>query len=397
MHFQCQADMDPHQPSAIGIARVDGGGTAFAISSELALTAWHVGRAAAEQGRPTAAVRLQFSIGGLVEAVIERHDADSDVALLRLSSPGLPSGLKPLPISTVVRYRQQWRAHGFPEVLHSLATIDGAVTDPEARLEGSTSAIQLGCRQAAASSPLPMFGFSGSPVIDQDSDMVFGLIRLEFRRPDKEGAVGGSLWATSLIDVAALWPDLIGPLVQRHRTQQRAGLGELLLHGLVPPGDLPRVSDLDAHQVGATQTRYSRQGHAPYVPRPETDARLSSRLRRHHAVLVVGPSSAGKSRTAFEAIRTSMPHAAFAHPRPAAQAVRRLMQLDREQPLCSGPLVLWLDELDAYLNGEESISPAVVDWIRERDGGGAVVATIRDDQYANLRESVPRNSMETPA
>jgi S1-C subfamily serine protease len=214
--------LDSRQSAEIAIARVKGGGTAFAISGDLALTAWHVVSSALQQDSGSGTVRLEFATGDLIEATLEHQDDDADVAVLRLPPPGLPSDLKPLPISTVVRYRQEWRAHGYPEALGGRSTIDGTVTDPVARLKGSPSAIQLGCRQAAASSPLPMRGFSGSPVIDQDSNMVIGLVRLEFRNPERPGAVGGSVWATSLARVAQLWPDLIGPLVRRHRARRIA-------------------------------------------------------------------------------------------------------------------------------------------------------------------------------
>ena len=280
--------MDSPQSAEVAIARVEGGGTAFVISDDLVLTAWHVAESALKRSRDRATVRLKFATGDLIGAALESYDYDTDVAVLRLPPPGLPSNLEPLPISTVVRYRQEWRAHGYPEAMSDRSTIDGAVTDPEARLKGSASAIQLGCRQAAASSPLPMRGFSGSPVIDQESNMVIGLVRLEFRNPERPGAVGGSVWATSLADVAQLWPDLVGPLAQRHRTQLRAGLGDLLLHGLSLAGELPKVCDLDAHAVGATLTRYSRQDTAPYVRRPQADTELSGLLCHQRAIVVVG-------------------------------------------------------------------------------------------------------------
>jgi TPR repeat protein len=372
--------------SRVAIARVEGGGTAFAISNELALTARHVLGPQLQAKPDQAAVGLRFADGDWIDATVEQHDTTSDVAILRLRSPGLPPNLMPLPISTVVRYRQGWRAQGYPEVMGDRLTIDGTVTDPDARLEGSASAMQLGCRQVAASSPLPLSGFSGSPVIDQDSGAVIGIVRLEFRNPEKPGAVGGDIWATSLRYVAELWPELVGPLVQRRRKELRTELAELMLHGLSPSGELPRVCDMEVHAVGATPTRYSMQDRAPYVRRPQVDTELGHLLRQEHAIVVVGPSSAGKSRTAFQAVRTGMPQAGFAHPRPTRQAVRQLMRFDREEPLCEGPLVLWLDELDEYLS-EESISPALVDWIQERDGGGVIVATIRDDQYAEIRGS----------
>jgi hypothetical protein len=370
--------LDSQQDRELAVARIEGGGSAFAISPELVLTARHAVRS--EPGADAAEVRLQFADARWMTATLERQDEAADIAILRLRSHGLPAGLEPLAVSAAVRYRQEWRAHGYPEAMSDRLTIHGSVTDPNAPLGGSASAMQLACWEAAAASPLPLSGFSGSPVIDEESGAAIGVVRLEFRNPESPGAVGGAIWATSLRYAAELWPDLIGELVQRRRRQLRSGLDGLLLHGLTADGELPLVSDMEAHAVGATPTRFSREQRAPYVRRLEVDAQLAGLLTTTTAVLIAGPSGAGKSRTAFEAARTGCPTAWFAQPRTSGQAVRKLMQMDRESAVCAGPLLLWLDELDEYLDDEESISPALLEWVRQRSGGGIIVATIREDQ-----------------
>jgi cellulose synthase operon protein C len=74
---------------------------------------------------------------------------------------------------------------------------------------------------------------------------------------------------------------------------------------------LPRVSDLSAFDVGATRPAGEAAGWTPreaeeYVPRPE-DRDIEDAIRSRPFVVVVGPSKAGKSRTAFEAVRRAFP------------------------------------------------------------------------------------------
>ena len=384
MHVHGQADMDPPPGRRVAIARVEGGGTAFAISGDLALTALHV-----LQDAGAGEVRLRFAEDAVpLTASVERSDKTLDMAVLRLQEPGLPGDLAPLAVSTSVRHLQTWRAHGYPAATGDSYTIAGWVMDPDALvLPGRVPAIQLHCLQEAARSPLPLGGMSGSPVLDQESGSVIGVIRLglvsEEARP---GTVGGDIFATSLAHATALWPDLLGPLVQQQRRRLRADLSELLLNGLSPAG-LPKVAEMEAHQVGARRTRYSEAHKAPYVRRPDVDAKLAELLRGEHVIVVVGPSSAGKTRTAFQALSVNLPQAGFAYPLSSGQAIGKLMQADREEPLCAGPLVVWLDDLDEYLRDDSGISPAVIEWLEQRADGGVIVATIREDQYNDRRGS----------
>ena len=377
--------MDPPLGRRVAIARVEGGGTAFAISGDLALTAFHVVRDAG-----AGEVRLGFAEKtGPLTAFVERSDATLDLAVLRLEEPGLPGDLTPLAVSTSVRHLQAWRAHGYPAATGESYTIAGSVMDPDALLlPGKVPAIQLHCLQEAARSPLPLGGMSGSPVLDQESGSVIGIIRLRLVSAESQpGTVGGDIFATSLAHATALWPDLLGPLVRQQRRRLRADLSELLLNGLSPAGELPKVAEMEAHWVGARRTRYSEAHNAPYVRRPDVDAKLAELLRGEHVIIVVGPSSAGKTRTAFQALSVNLPQAGFAYPLSSGQAIRKLIQVDRQEPLCAGPVVVWLDDLDEYLRDDSGISPAIVEWLEQRADGGVIVATIREDQYNDRRGS----------
>ena len=121
MYVHGEADMDSPPGRRLAIARVEGGGTAFAISADLALTAFHVVRDAGAR-----AARLSFAEdAGPLTASVERFDETLDMAVLRLEEPGLPGDLTPLAVSTSVRHLQAWRAHGYPAAIGDSYTIAG--------------------------------------------------------------------------------------------------------------------------------------------------------------------------------------------------------------------------------------------------------------------------------
>ena len=150
-------------------------------------------------------------------------------------------------------------------------------------------------------------------------------------------------------------------------------------------GPLPRVSELDPYTLGATP---SEAGHAEtygqrdsYVPRL-TDGPLAGALGPGAQVVVAGPSKAGKTRTAFEAIRQ---HAVWGSALLASPGPGSLDQLDGHPALSStDPLVVWLDELDRFLATGE-LSPAMIFRLLARPGPTVLLASIRSGQRERLR------------
>ena len=71
--------------------------------------------------------------------------------------------------------------------------------------------------------------------------------------------------------------------------------------------NLPRLSQLPDDVLGATPTRYTMAGDAPYVPRPDHDAAIRGLLAvtgpPYPFVVVWGDTKSGKSRTLAEALR----------------------------------------------------------------------------------------------
>ncbi|HEX5494705.1 MAG TPA: tetratricopeptide repeat protein [Mycobacteriales bacterium] len=110
----------------------------------------------------------------------------------------------------------------------------------------------------------------------------------------------------------------------------------------------------------------------PYVPR-DADTRLRAAVAAGGLVLLVGESTAGKSRAAFEAVRVVCPdHRLVVPARPDAVADLR--------PVLAGArrAVVWLDDLERYLGPGGLDLTELTAWLANRDAGQVVVlATIR--------------------
>src|ERR1022692_201553 len=154
--------------------------------------------------------------------------------------------------------------------------------------------------------------------------------------------------------------------VRRRREQ----VDRLLTRG--SSGRLLRLSELADDVLGATPTRYSIEGDAPYAARGGADEKIRGLLAApgppYPFVIVWGTTKAGKSRTLAEALR-----AAFAHdptvvlPRDG-QALAELARLGVENLVDNRPAVVVLDDLDPA--GLEALTAEVLDLVR----GWAVIA-----------------------
>jgi len=221
-------DAVAHSAGALAVARVGlrTGGTAFAISDRLALTAFHV-----VGDRTTGTVRHQdvqlvFSGGNVVASVDARSDPVGDAALLHLDEP-LPSGSVPIVLTDEVR-RERWFSPGFPVNDPTAAgrTVDGNIVDPDQRHpQSGTTVIALYCQQAAAGSPQQLAGFSGAPVLIAEPQAAVGLIRWNPINPSQPGvAAGGTVYACPVRSILAQWPELRG--LAGTPGEPPAGLGE---------------------------------------------------------------------------------------------------------------------------------------------------------------------------
>ncbi|MEV6849893.1 tetratricopeptide repeat protein [Actinoplanes sp. NPDC051411] len=189
--------------------------------------------------------------------------------------------------------------------------------------------------------------------------------------------VGGGVAAVSAIAAGRTRQWLERQLELRRELPDR-----ITLHGRA--GGLPRVRDItDPVVLGVhpaeTRVDNPRQtaasGSTPYIPR-DVDDELRDAVRREGLIVVVGESTAGKSRAAFEAIRALTPDHLLAVPsgrESLAAVVARLSESRRA--------ILWLDDLERFL-GPAGLTPAAVANLTARTGHSIIlVATMRTSEY----------------
>lgn len=143
--------------------------------------------------------------------------------------------------------------------------------------------------------------------------------------------------------------------------------------------------------MGTDRTLYgSEDSHGqsdPYVARThgQVDARLREALAHPgRVVLVVGPSKAGKTRTAFEAVQAVWPDAALVRPAPG-----QLVTLVNHPRVAESraPLVVWLDDIQRFLFGPGALTPGLLTTLWTRQADTVVVGTLRSEERARLADS----------
>ncbi|WP_413101037.1 tetratricopeptide repeat protein [Streptomyces sp. Inha503] len=145
----------------------------------------------------------------------------------------------------------------------------------------------------------------------------------------------------------------------------------------------PIVNSWNALAAGVHQSRQGDDGNAvpPYVERV-VDLALRDRLvnaaESGGLVLVIGDSTAGKTRTAYEALRATLPGYRILVP-----------EIGDDFDVVSDavansecPCIVWLDDLEDYL-GPQGLSPRVVHELARLKT--PVVATMRTQQYETFR------------
>jgi TPR repeat protein len=151
--------------------------------------------------------------------------------------------------------------------------------------------------------------------------------------------------------------------------------------------DLPLVADMDPYHLGATPTDYgdrtSYGERDPYVARTsqDVDLRVRTALQPGRMAILVGPTKAGKTRTAFEAVRDRWPQARLLAP--VATALSTLAEHPRVVDT-SDALIVWLDDLQKFMNTADALSPALLARLVARPGPTVVVATLRTEELDQL-------------
>ncbi|MGW7524111.1 tetratricopeptide repeat protein [Streptomyces sp. NPDC054783] len=150
------------------------------------------------------------------------------------------------------------------------------------------------------------------------------------------------------------------------------------------PEELPSVAEADAYgELGVSRSLYTRVEQDPCVGRPWVDDALDSALRDKDFVLLAGVSGAARWRSAWEAVRRTLPGARILVPRPGVAALAELLAL--EPPLrvgAAGVVVVWLDHLERYLGIAGGIDGELLGRLRSLATRVVVLATFE----SNVRE-----------
>lgn len=234
------------------------------------------------------------------------------------------------------------------------------------------------------------------------------------RRTVERVLLGGAVLAACLAAAVPLVPDSV-PLAVRvvagvavaavavavtelragheRRTAASADLARHARH-LVDGRRLPLVRELrDPQTLGVASTAAGRSTTGlAYVPRTR-DAELDRALRDGRFVLVTGDSKAGKTRSAFEALRRCLPDRPLVTPaRPDSLAA--LLAAD----LVPDDAVVWLDDLERHLT-PDGLTEHTLDRLTDAGTHTVVVATMRSTQLDHLapRLDDERGEVEDPA
>ncbi len=154
--------------------------------------------------------------------------------------------------------------------------------------------------------------------------------------------------------------------------------------GMTPPPGAIRASEADPRRLGV-HAAISVPGVPDeilpeYVPRDVDDAesgvraKVTAAAQRGGFVLLVGGSSVGKSRSAFEAVRALLPDWWLVHPTGQAEIAA----------LAAAPTrtVVWLDELQRYLDGEQGLTGGTVRALLDAPHPAVIIGTLWPDRYA---------------
>jgi len=166
--------------------------------------------------------------------------------------------------------------------------------------------------------------------------------------------------------------------------QRRAELSDLLRTGLGPDGKPPTVAAADLYEIGISRAKPVAEGKPDrYIERAE-DNEICEKLRTDHFVIVKGEAKAGKSRSAFEAVRALYPDAPLIAPDRGKSALAQIVQKDLLQKY-PARLVFWLDGLDSFLTPTEGLNRALVAQLRRLYPQALLVATIQGPDLSRLR------------
>ena len=195
-------------------------------------------------------------------------------------------------------------------------------------------------------------------------------------------------------ELPGLLPDVVTVDLRSHAPWQfadlvLAALADLAISPSLTPGRSDhgqaagvRVSEADPRRLGvhaAISTSGIPDGEPPeYVPRDvDSDVRalVAAAQKRGGFVLLVGGSSVGKTRCALEAVTALLPDWWLVHPAGPGEVAA----------LAAAPsprMVVWLDELQRYLDGGLGLTGGVVRTLLNHSHPAVIIGTLWPNRYA---------------
>ncbi|MET7921808.1 tetratricopeptide repeat protein [Streptomyces avermitilis] len=238
----------------------------------------------------------------------------------------------------------------------------------------------------------PWGGMSGAVVIADG--LIIGVVRSHNLR---EG--GGSLTITPIDAIRQLpapvrdrmWAALGVPAPESLPALPGGWLHAAAANLAVPltaNGMLPTAGQVDMYDIGVSPSPYRDTGNDGYVKRKQYDQQIHDALRRRRFVLIVGPSKAGKSRLAFQAVESVFREAKLIVPvhRAGRNALADLFGGSGLEALTRTPSVLWLDDLYGYLRSD-ALDRSMLNRLLHADSQLVVVATMTHRQYQDILTS----------
>ncbi len=184
--------------------------------------------------------------------------------------------------------------------------------------------------------------------------------------------------AAAVTIVAGVWTSR-GANALTERDKQRRGLPELIL--ISSRGRLPRVRELDDPVALGVHPAAARPGvssmRTPAFISRDITPNLCDVIQSDRFVLLVGESTAGKTRAAYEAMRALFPDHRLIQP-VGREAIQAAVQTARE----TRASVLWLDDLERFLGADGLTGAAVTSILSIPDQTRCVLATMRAEEYA---------------
>ncbi|WP_344469601.1 tetratricopeptide repeat protein [Kitasatospora kazusensis] len=143
-------------------------------------------------------------------------------------------------------------------------------------------------------------------------------------------------------------------------------------------GRIPLVSQVDDPlAVGVHPAEWSPEGAPAYVAR-DVEPELRRILTDHQFILLLGESTAGKTRLAYETARTLFPERLFVRPLGKEALPLAFEQIRRHRRRGS---LLWLDDLECYLGAGGLAERELAALLAERPGQVTVLATMRAEEH----------------